>query len=194
MVIQIRGTDDSGKSAIIQSLVEKRNGREIRLGKRIIGWNLGETIIVRSDGATHGELRRLVRHFAPQRNVVFEAMIPPRDTGSYLSLAKEMRDYMFAFVNTPLQICLRNARIDAQGHELREDNLREQWLAQHKQKEQLKTAGCEVATLQHDRALQQIEVLLMSARPVPGSYEAITMPKAAPRRRAGEVTDDSQAA
>ena len=194
MVIQIRGTDDSGKSVIIQSLIEKRNGREIRLGKRIIGWNLGETIIVRSDGASHAEVRRLVRHFAPQRHVVFEAGIPPSDTRSYLSLAKEVRGYMFAFVNTPLQICLRNARTDVQAHELREDNLREQWVAQHKQKELLKSSGCEVVTLQHDRALQQIEVLLMAAQTVPGSYDAITLPKAAPRRRTSGTPVASKAA
>ncbi|HLW37302.1 MAG TPA: hypothetical protein VKR99_02615 [Candidatus Eremiobacteraceae bacterium] len=173
MVIQLCGVESSDALAPIPQLVEKRYGKEIRLGNRLIGWNLNDTIVVRSEGLTPSQLSKFVRHFATQRHVIFESLSPPKNIGPYVSLARELRDYLFAFVDSPLAEHLR---------------------AVERLKEQFQNAPCKVVTLRPARSVPQLEVLLLSAKPVLRSYEPLVLPAAAIRRTTSSAPRKTQKA
>lgn len=157
MVIHVRGSDELRSSMLIQQFVEKRYGRDVRLGRRLIGWNLNDTIVIRSAGLSAAQLQRYVRHFAPQRHVVFDSCFTPAASNSYFAFAREMRNnYVFAFLDAPL----------GQSQAL-----------QTRFKEQIQSTPCEVVTLTPARSVQQLEVLLMSAQRVFRSDEPLVLPE-----------------
>jgi hypothetical protein len=161
MVIHIRNTDGSGTSKTIEQLVEKRYGKAIVLGKQLIGWNLNDTVVIRSEGLSQSVLQKYVRHFATQRHVIFEDVFPAANIDPYVAMARELRDYLFAFMDT---------------------SLRENWLTQVQLKQRFQSAACQVVTLRPARSLQQLEVLLLSAKMVHGSSEPLVLPKMTLRR------------
>jgi hypothetical protein len=173
MVIHIGAKDESGDSSTIQQLVEKRNGRELRLGRRLIGWNLNDTIVLRGQGLSQTQIQKYVLHFAAQRHVVFEGVFPAANIDPYIGLAREVRDYLFAFLDTPQQ---------------------ERWSTQALLKEQFRNASCKVVTLRPARSVQQLEVLLLSAPTFLGSYEALVLPEPARCRRRAIVRKTEKAA
>ena len=158
MVIHIGATGDSGISSPIQQLVDKRDGKELRLAKRLIGWNLKDTIALRGQGLPQPELQKYVRHFAGQRHVVFENMLPPEEIDPYIALARELRDYLFAFLDVPLPECM-SAQLKAQ----------------------FLSASCKFVTLRPARSVQQLEVLLLAAPFVLRSHDPLVLPE--PERR-----------
>jgi hypothetical protein len=173
MIIHIRGDEALDTGAMLARLVERQRGRELRLGRRIIGWNLDDTIVVRSEGIALAQLQRYVRHFAPQRHVVFDHRFPAAAADQYFAFARELHDYVFAFMKTPSAECLG---------------------LQNQLKAQAKHAGWEVVTLNPDRSIQQLEVLLMSAAPAIGTEDPLTLPEAPARRVAARRTPRKTAA
>ncbi len=164
MVIHVRGSDELRSSTLIQQFVEKRYGRDLRLGRRLIGWNLNDTIVIRSEGLAAAQLQKYVRHFAPQRHVVFNSCFTPGLSNRYFAIAREMRtNYVFAFLDAPL----------GQAQAL-----------QTRFMEQIQSTRCEVVTLTPTRSVQQIEVLLMSAQRVFRSDEPLVLPEPTLRRPA----------
>lgn len=161
MVIHIGATDESGISSPIQQLVEKRDGRELHVGKRLIGWNLKDTIALRGQGIPQAQLQKYVRHFAAQRHVVFENMFPPAKIDPYIELAREIREYLFAFLDAPLP---------------------ESTSTQAQLKTQFLTASCKFVTLRPARSVQQLEVLLLAAPVVLRSYDPLVLPEPARRK------------
>lgn len=161
MVIHIRGTKTSDTSTMLAHFVERQRGRELRLGKRLIGWNLNDTIVMRSEGVSATKLQQYVRHFAPQRHVVFDHQFPAAAVERYFSFAREMRNYVFAFLKTPTG---------------------EHYALQKQLKERAKNASCEIVTLNPDRSIQQLEVLLLSASRVLGTDDPLVLPEAPARR------------
>jgi hypothetical protein len=161
MVIHLGATDESGISSPIQQLVEKRDGRELHVGKRLIGWNLKDTIVLRGHGVPQAQLQKYVRHFAAQRHVVFENVFPQAQIDPYIELARDLRDYLFAFLDAPLP-----------------ENTSTQALL----KAQFLTASCKFVTLRPARSVQQLEVLLLAAPVVLRSYDALVLPEPARRK------------
>jgi hypothetical protein len=161
MIIHIGATDESGVLSPIQQLVQKRDGKELHVGKRLIGWNLKDTIALRCQGIPQAQLQRYIRHFAAQRHVVFESPFPAAPIDPYIELARELRDYLFAFVEAPVQ---KSAS------------------AQALIKAQFLTASCKVVTLRPARSLPQIEVLLLAAPIVLRSYDPLVLPEPARRK------------
>ncbi|MDQ6767938.1 MAG: hypothetical protein M3Z41_09040 [Candidatus Eremiobacteraeota bacterium] len=194
MIIQILGAHGFGQTTAFEHFIEKRNGSELRLGKRLIGWNLRDTVLLSTGGVSQNELRGYVRHFAAQRHVVFESPLMPAKSDPFLGLAREVKDYLFAFIDTPFEIWLRNIRAQSDSADLSEQLVREQWLRQLKHKEQFRNEGYGVVTLRHGRSIQQIEALLLSARFVSGCYEALTLPKLTRPRRASGSAKTTKAA
>jgi hypothetical protein len=173
MVIHIGATDESSTSSAIQQLVEKRDGKELRLGKRLIGWNLKDTIVVRRQGLSQAQIQKYVRHFAAQRHVIFEDALPPTNIDPYIVLAREVRDYLFAFLDLP-QPEIRSTQAQLM--------------------EQFRSASCKVVTLRQARSVQQLEVLLLSAQTVLGSYDPLVLPEPARRKARPDVRKTEKAA
>jgi hypothetical protein len=166
MVIHIQGDNARDTSTMLSRFVERQRGRELRLGRRVIGWNLDETIVMRSDGVSAAQLQKYVRHFAPQRHVVFDHSFPPAALDEYFAMARELRTYMFAFMKPPA-----GANCPLQS-ELRE---------------RAKHASCEVVTLNPERGIQQLEVLLLASPAVLGTEEPLSLPEAPARRAAART-------
>jgi len=161
MVIHIGATDESGTSNPVQQLVEKRDGRELHVGKRLVGWNLKDTIALRGQSIPQAQLQKYVRHFAVQRHVVFESVFPAAKIDPYIELARELREYLFAFLDEPLP---------------------ESTSAQALLKAQFLTASCKFVTLRPARSVQQLEVLLLAAPVVLRSYDPLVLPEPARRK------------
>ena len=161
MIIHIRTDEALDTKGVLANFVERQRGRELRVGKRIIGWNLHDTVVVRSDGVTLPQLQKYVRHFAPQRHVVFDHRFPAAATDKYFAFARELRNYVFAFIKTPMV-----------------DRL----ALQNQLKAQSKQSNFEVVTLNPDRTIQQLEVLLLSAAPALGTEDPLILPDAPARR------------
>jgi len=106
-------------------------------------------------------IQKYVRHFSTQRHVIFENVFPASNIGPYVTMARELRDYLFAFMDT---------------------TLRENWLTQAHLKERFQNAACRVVTLRPARSVQQLEVLLLSAKMVRGGSEPLVLPKTTVRR------------
>ena len=160
MVIHVRGSDESEMAAIIQRFADNRHARELRLGRRVIGWNLSDAVVIRSEGLSAATLQKYVCHFAPQRHVVFSRGVPEAECDRYFAVARDLRNYVFAF-------------LDARAAEQRAEQMR--------LKERVRGASCDIVTLSPDRAIQQLEVLLMAAPLVLGSTEPLVLPQ--PERR-----------
>lgn len=173
MVIHVRGASASDTGTMLQQFVERQRGRELRLGKRLIGWNLNDTVVVRSEGLSAAQLHNYVRHFAPQRHVVFDHVFPAAAVERYFSFAHEMRNYVFAFLKPPSG---------------------EQCPLQNRLKERAKNASCEIVTLNPDRSGQQLEVLLLSASRVLGTDDPLVLPETPSRRVARSGTRKTQTA
>ena len=166
MVIHIYAADGSDTPSTVEQLVEKRNGRELHLGKRLIGWNLNDTIAICRRAVPDAQVQQFVRHFASQRHVVFEDAFPAASVEPYTVLAREVKNYLFAFLDTAAQ---------------------ERWAAQALLKNRIRSASCEVVTLRAARSIQQLEALLLSAQMVLGSYNPLVLPEP-PRRTARAST------
>ncbi|MDQ6780918.1 MAG: hypothetical protein M3Z37_07190 [Candidatus Eremiobacteraeota bacterium] len=181
MIIHIRGADGIGRPSLVDQLIEKHNGRELFVGKRPIGWNLHDTIVVRSQGLTQAMARSYVEHFAPQRHVIFEDTFAKPPPAPYLAHVQRVSDYLFAFV-------------DLRAEALRDQLLRRQCQAHDKLERSIRGAGCTVVKLRPDRAVPQVEALLLSARCVLGSCEPLAMPHAHARLPAVQRLKVHQAA
>jgi hypothetical protein len=172
MIIHIRADKALDTKSVLASFVERQRGRELRVGRRIIGWNLRDTVVVSSEGATLAQVQQYVRHFAPQRHVVFDHRFPAAASDKYFAFARELRNYVFAFIKT-----------SSAGLEL-----------QNQFKAQSKQSNWEVVTLNPDRTIQQLEVLLLSAAPALGTEDPLILPNAAARRIAPRRTPRKTAA
>lgn len=159
MVIHVDVAAESATPSPTQQLADTKNGREIRLGKRLLGWNLNDTVVLRSQGLSQALIENYVRHFAAQRHVIFESDFQHSKLDPFIALARDVRDYLFAFVETQA----------LQGNSTRAI------------KETVLRASCNVVTLRPDRSVQQLEVLLLASPLVLGSYEPLVLPQAASR-------------
>lgn len=155
MVIHLSAGNAMARSSPMQQLVESRGSEELRYAKTAIAWSLRDAVVMRAEGLPATQLQKLVRHFAIQRHVLVEKELQRTTLTSYIALAKEIRDYFFAFIEAPLPAIPP-----------REVHLKERILA----------AGCKIVTLRPSRSLQQLEVLLLSAPRVLGSYEPLVFP------------------
>jgi hypothetical protein len=166
MVIHVRSTDEASSTALLQHFVENRNGRDLYLGKRLLGWSVSDAIVIRSEALPSSLVQKYVRHFAAQRHVLFSRRFTPVAANPYLALAHELRNYMFALLDP--------FAADAQTFQAR--------LKTH-----IKSPACEIVTLAPARGVHQLEVLLMSAPRVLRSDEPLELPELSAVLSAGGV-------
>jgi adenylate kinase family enzyme len=115
-IINIRGTSGSGKSTLVRRLMEahgpvtplgspKVQGYQCGPGLRVVGRYT--TACGGCDGIkTQDEICARVREYAQHGHVVFEGLLASGLHSRYRDLAREMGGFTFAFLNTPLDVCL----------------------------------------------------------------------------------------
>jgi predicted kinase len=123
-VLDVRGTHGSGKSWLVHQLLESQTHKELRDGKRILGYHLPTldvAVVGKYTTACGGcdgvgsadEVVRRVRTFANDyRHVVLEGILVAHTFQRYSDLAFEMSDYgyTFFFLDTPLDVCIERVQ------------------------------------------------------------------------------------
>jgi hypothetical protein len=120
MIVNIRGTSGSGKTYLIRAYRDAVGGW-VRVGPDALhptGYRcVGGTLVVGSYEATCGgcdkiktqdEICARVRGFAAESpNVLFEGLLMSHLFSRYRDLSTELGGIVFAFLDTPLDICLQ---------------------------------------------------------------------------------------
>lgn len=124
MIINIRGTGGSGKSWTVNQLFARfpvatydkaalghvLNNNTLVLGPYLTGVSTEGTDVV-TRRMTQDELQRVVRAgSACHPNVLFEGLIVSVIYGRWRDLARELPDYRWVFLNTPLEQCIANTK------------------------------------------------------------------------------------
>lgn len=121
-VLDIRGTHGSGKSWIVHQLLEHHHVQPILEENKQIGYSLSDldaAIVGRYKNVCGGcdgvgsadEIVRRVRLFnSMYKCVIIEGILVSHTFRRYSSLAEEIGDYTFLFLNTPLRNCIARTR------------------------------------------------------------------------------------
>jgi hypothetical protein len=121
-IIDVRGTHGSGKSWVMHSLMEQGDPTPIiedgnHLGYLLQKWDAAlvgkySNVCGGCDGVkTADEVCRRVREFSQTcRHVLLEGILVSHTYSRYDALAKELGDYIFCFLNTPLHRCIRRVK------------------------------------------------------------------------------------
>lgn len=134
VVVDIRGTNGSGKSTAVHELLARYTHEPIlRGGSKVYAYRVPElrlhvlgsyhTATGGCDGIpTQDLVCDRVREFAPLGHVLLEGMMVSHLFGRYWALAEELRtqygtDYRFCFLDTPMDTCIANvqSRRDRRG-------------------------------------------------------------------------------
>ncbi len=129
MILDVRGTHGSGKSYVMHSILKRYKHNKIigrcerkKKDNYHLGYHLPEidaAIIGRYESACGGcdgvgspdEICRRLRMFNEQHGIVLlEGIMVAHTFKRYSSLAKELDDYRFLFLNTPLATCIRRVK------------------------------------------------------------------------------------
>lgn len=121
-VLDIRGTNGSGKTWIMRQLLAQGAHLPIEENGKCIGYSLGEGIAIvgrytKTGGGCDGlkggvvEVERVVRQLHPQyRHLLLEGIMVSHLYERFHKLALELGDYRFLFLNTPLKTCIARVR------------------------------------------------------------------------------------
>lgn len=130
MIINVRGTNGSGKSTVIFHLIKKFGATPLRQifvtpgGKEIVKiWayrlhcNPPLYVVGRYETPTGGcdalpgsdFVTECIRKLAPRGDVIFEGLIATGIYGRWVALAKELKThrFIFAVLDTPLKKCIK---------------------------------------------------------------------------------------
>lgn len=170
-VINIRGTNGSGKSTIVKKLIRKLAAVPMRSqDDKILGYcnaHGGISMLGRYETPTGGcdtirtqdEICRGVVTLATRGNVIFEGLLISGMHGRFVALAKAMptHQFIFAVLDTPLKKCIKRTikRRLARGNVTPFDpkNLINKHRAVLSSRLALEKAGMDVRTLDHENAI-----------------------------------------
>jgi hypothetical protein len=182
LVINIRGWSGSGKSTIIQKLLQKFVDRAIRdVNKKVYGYRLSfrnpSTRVVgpytdRGGGCDciHpvSRIEEIIRDFAKRGNVIWEGQMVSTIAGRWVELAKSMPEchFIFLVLDTSLERCLkrikkrREARGNFKPFNPKPSNLKHYQEARFSSPRNLRNGGMDVRIINHKQAYQYILHLL----------------------------------
>lgn len=178
MIVNLRGTNGSGKSTVARSLLA--GAREVELApyttargaaRRVVGYHaadLGLVIVGPYRTECGGcdavktqnlvcESVRLAARLAP--NVLFEGVIVSTLFSRYLELSRELGGLTWAYLDTPLDVCL--ARIAARngGKAIKEDLVADKHRAIARTADKARAAGEWVVAVPSANALETVRRL-----------------------------------
>ncbi len=127
-VFDLRGTHGSGKSYVVHTLLRRYGNRPLlgqengkgrpevlghympRLGLAAVGPYTkvcGGCDAVRTQDEVCGRVRSFSQEYG---KVILEGILVAHTYSRYLALAREMRDYTFLFLDTPLEVCIERVK------------------------------------------------------------------------------------
>jgi hypothetical protein len=177
MIVNIRGCNGSGKSAIARAFLATPGTCEIALApyttakgapRSVMGYEAGDLIVIGPYRTpcggcdaipTQALVKESVRLAARRaRHVLFEGVIISTLFSGYLTLSEELRtagqDYLWAYLDTPLAVCL--ARIQARngGKTIKEQLVADKVKSIDATRRKAAAAGERVLTLPGDHAVE----------------------------------------
>ena len=182
MIINLRGTSGSGKSAIAHQLLKKYPFEPIPaamkstlFGSEPVGKPLGyqydkarvvgsyTTVCGGCDGiATQDEVEQRVRAWHGEGyHVLFEGLLISGSYGRWHGVAKECAPFLFLFLDTPLEVCLervrRRRRERGNNKPLNEKNTTNKWNGNQNVFKRAVGDSMEAEWVNSKQALQRIE-------------------------------------
>lgn len=183
LIINIRGTNASGKSEIMRKLLKLFGSTVLRDKKgRIIGYDvhfeprfviLGDYSDLLGGCDSYPSMEaicRAVKEFSKQRDVLFEGILVSLLTAPWVELAGSLpqSDFIFATLDTPLDVCLerREKRWLQEGHtgNFNPKHMIEKFYAVRKAHKRLKAAHLNTRWLNYEYTTQTIINWLLAGR------------------------------
>ena len=174
MIINIRGTNGSGKTYFARTFLETFSPNQEVYGEErkkpvahVVFYNMIPVYVIGSYNTvcggcdtlrTQDMVSSLVRHFSQLGHVIYEGILVSRSVGRYIALDKELSKLgiptVFAFLNTPYEVCLsriRQRRTDkGNDKELDPANAHSTYVRTISTRERFKEEGCDMRIFQHD--------------------------------------------
>jgi gluconate kinase len=191
MILNLRGTSGSGKSTVGHYLVDTYAGKPIyedgwNKGKpRLVGYQLpGDFQVLGSYKAAGGGLDTfsphdrsqaitlITDHATQSRHLFFEALVISSTVPRYVELVNDLvsrgviasvNDFVFAFMDTPAELCIQRVYQRNGGKPIKEGNIRTHHAYMVRVAQRLRDAGLRVETIHHERAFEDVEALYREA-------------------------------
>ena len=182
-IINIRGTNGSGKTTVMKSLLRLFGSTEVRDEKgRTIAYRVhfepGFTIVGDYDGLLGGcdtfssmeKVSKVVEVFSREGDVLFEGILVSLLVQPWVKLASSLpqAEFIFATLNTPLEKCLerRKKRWRQEGHKGNFDpnHMIEKFYAVRDAHKRLHAAGLDTRWLDYRYTTQEVVNWLLEGR------------------------------
>jgi uridine kinase len=196
MVINIRGTNGSGKTHVVRKLLKayegyvtrvtatfhtKYRGRDKKRKGKLVPYTLQHHKIDSEIGPIYvigpydgfggcdliekqDEITDEVRKYSKKGHVIFEGVIISTTYQRWADLAKELKDFKFAFLDTPKDLCIKRVikRRLKKGNtrKYNPENLILHLDSVNRTKQRARDAGLDVNTLRHKKPLTDLLRLL----------------------------------
>lgn len=181
MIVNIRGTNGSGKSTLIRQFMEryeatplhdangKEEGYECNGGSNAYVVGRYTTACGGCDTIkTQQETKDRVDRYAVRGNVLFEGILVSTIYGPWLQFSRERGGMLWAFLNTPLDICLERIQIRNGGRPVKEDQVAGKWSSMERIKSRAVADGERIIVLNYRNALEELVTAL-----VPNRYQKV---------------------
>jgi uridine kinase len=185
LIIDIRGTNGSGKSHIVHELMKEFPHQcivdeSIDSPGHIEGYEFPSLRLFVAgpyatqcggcDGIhTQAEICDIVKRRSQQWDVLLEGLLVSHTFTRWFEMSRKIPDWKFFFLDTPLQVCIDRciARRLAAGNtkEFNPTHLTDGWYSCHRVEKKFIQARCNVTSLNYRRAYEIIRAEILS-RPV----------------------------
>jgi len=119
----------------------------------------------------------LVRKYAALGHVIFEGLIVSDIFSRWAQLAEDCGDFIWALMDTPLEVCCERIQARNKGKPINEQNVRTKFDHARRHDERARAAGQRVVWIDHRRAFEQVMEILEgrlppAATPSPPSWNS----------------------
>lgn len=182
-VINIRGTNGSGKTHTVRQLMERHGSTSLILDnrKKIAGYQVGPALRVigaydrpcgGAESLRQEEIRQRTRDYAQHGAVIFEGLLVSTIYEPYAELARFLgRDrFVFAFLMPPLEVCIERVRARRVAAKTKQpfnpSNVQQKWELQRRHFGQFTRDGFRVVELPWSDPVQALANLVGIDLPV----------------------------
>lgn len=176
MIVNIRGTNGSGKTTLMRQMMEtygyqpvlgekgKHKGYDLNgIGTYVVGSytaNCGGCDTIK----TQDESKARIREYASKNyNVLFEGVLISTIFGPWLEFSRANGGMVWAFLDTPLQLCLERIQRRNGGKPVKEDQVRSKWEGMLRIQEKARAAGEQVVVLNYTNAFNDLMAVMAPA-------------------------------
>lgn len=176
MIVNIRGTNGSGKSTLVLGLMTKygrtavidtRNNKEIGYHIPELGAHAVGKYTTACGGCdtikTQDETKERVKKWSAIGHVVFEGILVSTIFGPWLDFSRQNGGMMWAFLDTPLDLCLERIQIRNGGKPVKTDQVKSKWEGMFRIADKAKAAGEQVVWVDHQDPVDSLLGFMLPA-------------------------------